>query len=180
MRRVVSALSLILTFAAPLTADAAPTLVRDVIGCAGGSAAMGPYALRATAGEPIVGTLEGGGFRLRSGFWAPVGDVIVSAEGPQPPHLQTILRGASPNPFNPSTHITFEIGSDAPTLSRLDVFDVSGRRVRRLVDGARAAGRYHVTWDGLDDTGRPMASGIYLCRLHAGSHRSTVRLVLVK
>jgi 5'-nucleotidase / UDP-sugar diphosphatase len=69
----------------------------------------------------------------------------------------------SPNPFNPSTTIAFSLDRTGPV--RLDIFDLQGRLVRSLVDGAREAGEHRVTWDGRDGAGSPAASGTYVYRL---------------
>ena len=83
-----------------------------------------------------------------------------------------------PNPFNPTTTISYSL----PSRSRLtlDIFDVLGRRVRTLVDGLRPAGKYTAEWDGCDDDGRPVSSGVYLYRLTAGQFAQTRKMVLVK
>ena len=78
---------------------------------------------------------------------------------PAPGALGLHLMAARPNPFNPRTTISFAVES-AGHLA-LDVWDASGRRVRRLVDAAFPAGEHRVVWDGLDDHGRAVASGSY-------------------
>jgi hypothetical protein len=83
------------------------------------------------------------------------------------------LDAAMPNPFNPTTQIRFSLGLDGPT--RLDILDVAGRVVARLVDGHLAEGRYSVTWDA---TAQP--SGLYYCRLRSGDWSRTGTLLLVK
>lgn len=88
------------------------------------------------------------------------------------------LHGNTPNPFNPSTSIRF----DLPKASRvrLDVFDVSGRLVRTLVDDTRPAGSYSVAWDGTDAADRRVASGVYYCRVETESHVATAKMLLAK
>ncbi len=85
---------------------------------------------------------------------------------------------AAPNPFNPATTLRFTL----PTASHavLDVFDVAGRRVARLVDGERTAGAHDVRWTAVDHAGRPLPSGAYLVRLRAGTATATARLALLK
>ncbi len=78
-----------------------------------------------------------------------------------------------PNPFNPSTQISFEIPEASHV--RLDVFDMSGRRVASLVDEGRSAGRHTVNFDASG-----LSSGIYMSRLQAGAHTVTGRMTLVK
>jgi flagellar hook assembly protein FlgD len=88
------------------------------------------------------------------------------------------LRGPYPNPFNPSA--AFELDLPAGGQVRLAVYDVGGRRVRSLEDGLAPAGRHRITWDGRDDRGRPVASGVYWLRLEAGGERRVLRGVLVR
>lgn len=88
------------------------------------------------------------------------------------------LDPCQPNPFNPSTTIRLEL--PAPGLASLDVFDLSGRRVRALLSGHQDAGAHSVVWDGRDDAGRIVGAGTYLARLEAGGAASTTRMTLVK
>jgi hypothetical protein len=85
-----------------------------------------------------------------------------------------------PNPFNASTTIRFELPEIAAI--RLVVYDVAGRAVRTLGRAYYAPGRHAVVWDGRDEEGRPVASGVYLYRLEAVDRGSgeTMRMLLVK
>jgi hypothetical protein len=83
-----------------------------------------------------------------------------------------------PNPFNPTTVIKFSIASDQPV--RLVVYDVAGRRVRTLVDERRRANIYSVSWDGRNDQGQRVASGVYFYRLTAGKFTKTRKMMLLK
>lgn len=78
-----------------------------------------------------------------------------------------------PNPFNPSTKISFELPEASHV--RLEVYDVSGRRVANLRNGWMPAGRHSVTWNAAG-----LASGFYVCRLISGSHTARVRMVLAR
>jgi len=60
------------------------------------------------------------------------------------------------------------------------VYDVAGRRVRSLVDAAVVAGHHEVVWDGRDERGREVSSGVYLYRLVAGQHRESRTMVLAR
>lgn len=84
----------------------------------------------------------------------------------------------APNPFNPSTTIAFELpaGQDV----RLAIYGLDGRRVRSLLQTALPAGRHATRWDGRDDRGRTVASGMYLYRLEAGPWSASGKLELVK
>ncbi len=94
------------------------------------------------------------------------------------PPLATRLIGNAPNPFNPQTAVVFELARGGPV--RLEVFDVRGRLVRRLLDGPLPAGRQSAVWDGRDDAGRDVASGTYLARLTAGAHTQMGKMQLVR
>ena len=87
------------------------------------------------------------------------------------------LHQNAPNPARPTTRIDFAIGHSGPV--RLVVFDVSGRRVRTLVDSPLAAGAHRAAWDGRDERGAMAASGVYFYRLESdGRGSQTRRLVL--
>jgi hypothetical protein len=83
-----------------------------------------------------------------------------------------------PNPFNPQTVIEFTL--DAPRLVRLEIFDLLGQRVRVLAFGARRAGVHRQLWNGMDDAGRAVGSGVYFCRLQAGDLVRTRKMLLVR
>jgi len=83
-----------------------------------------------------------------------------------------------PNPFNPSTTLSFALPASSRVL--LEVYDVRGQLVARLLDEKRPAGMHRVTWDGRDRAGQQVASGVYLCRIKAGTFTDTKRVVLVK
>ncbi len=90
----------------------------------------------------------------------------------------TRLVGNVPNPFNPATEIRYELGVAGPV--RLLIFDSAGRLVRTVLDGRRQAGVHAERWDGRDDGGRPVAAGVYHCRLETGGQRQARKLVLVR
>lgn len=88
------------------------------------------------------------------------------------------LSNARPNPFNPTTTIAYEV----PASGHADiiVYDVQGRRIRTLVSNVVTAGVHEVVWDGRDDRGNLVASGLYLYRLRSGSIVETKKMVLLK
>lgn len=92
--------------------------------------------------------------------------------------LRTRLAGAYPNPFNPQTTVAFDLART--DHARVVIYDVQGRAVRTLVDEELPAGRHTVAWQGRDDQGRGVASGVYFARLQADSGHGLVKLVLVK
>lgn len=89
------------------------------------------------------------------------------------------LHACRPNPFNPRTTIRYDLPE--PASVDLAVYDLNGRRVRTLLGGVHeAAGARAVAWDGRDDRGRSLGSGVYLCRMTAGTFRETKRMLLVR
>ena len=88
------------------------------------------------------------------------------------------LLPACPNPFNPRTVISFELGRAG--LVSLVVYDITGRRVRRLVTHELAQGLHPAVWDGRDEAGRAVSSGVYCSRLEFHGRSQTGKLVLLK
>jgi hypothetical protein len=95
--------------------------------------------------------------------------------GETPPVL---LRQNIPNPFNPSTTITFQLKE--PRQVQLEIYDVAGHLVRRLVDGQQPAGDHAVVWDGRDVRGFSASSGVYFYRLAAQDITDFRKMLLVK
>ncbi len=85
----------------------------------------------------------------------------------------------SPNPFNPSTSIRYSVGKDGARV-RMHVYDVAGRCIATVLDETAQAGVHAVHWNGRDDDGRPVASGIYFCRLSVDAWSATRKMVLLK
>lgn len=96
----------------------------------------------------------------------------------QTPRVAQLDLRVVPNPFNPSTRIYFSMVRDG--LVRLDIYDVAGRRVRRLFDGRMGEGVRVVEWDGRNERGLPVASGVYFAKLTAESATASTRMVLLK
>ena len=83
-----------------------------------------------------------------------------------------------PNPFNPVTTIQYRLPVDG--VVDISVYNLAGRRVRLLVTGEQSKGMYTVQWNGRDDAGNPVSSGMYLYRLKAGRYSETKKLLLLK
>ena len=88
------------------------------------------------------------------------------------------LLGNYPNPFNPSTTITFSLPRDMAV--DLVVYSLEGRPVRRLLQGSRVAGTHQVVWDGTDRQNRAVPSGIYLVRMVTEDGVDARKVVLAK
>ncbi len=90
----------------------------------------------------------------------------------------TQLYPAYPNPFNPSTTIRYDLAKDG--YVSIAVYDVLGRQVRSLFNGEQAAGSFDLQWNGLDDLGCQVSSGIYLVRFQTGNFTRTQKVMFVK
>ncbi len=129
-----------------------------------------------TQGTPGTGTngAEDGRWFTKLGWFrmkvVPTGTPALSPQA----HLSQNV----PNPFNPSTSITFTLATRGP--ARLAIYDASGQWVRTLVDETRAAGDHVAYWDGRDDRGNVVASGVYFYRLTASSVDQSMKMVLLK
>ncbi len=110
-------------------------------------------------------------------LWGSGSIVWRAAEEPIPE--TTCLRSICPNPSRGETTIHLDL--NRPVRVTLAIFDVAGRRIRLLLrNEPMPAGRHDRTWDGRCDNGRPVASGIYFCRLSAGDVEDTKKLLLLR
>ena len=105
---------------------------------------------------------------------APKG--LEEAHNPSAPNFG--LYQNHPNPFNPSTEISYSIPEEARVT--LTIYNILGQEVRRLVDGIQGPGSYTVGWDGKDESGNHVSSGIYLYRLTSGNHSQTRKMFLAR
>jgi hypothetical protein len=102
------------------------------------------------------------------------------SDGPPPPASGATLAQNYPNPFNPTTTIDFALPSGQPARVALVVYDVTGARVRTLVDRTLPGGRHSIRWDGRNEAGSPVGSGVYFYRLSAAGATQTRKMVLLK
>ncbi|HIB29263.1 MAG TPA: T9SS type A sorting domain-containing protein, partial [Candidatus Marinimicrobia bacterium] len=89
-----------------------------------------------------------------------------------------VLRQNYPNPFNPVTTIAYDIPEIANV--RIDMYNILGQKVRTLVNGTHQPGVYHVRWNGTNDFGNPLSSGMYFYRISSEQFISVKKLVLMK
>jgi len=174
----------LLALLTPVAVSAAFNVTKPTFSSGATATAGGSFVLGATTGEAgVVGASSGGSFRLTEGFWHPNMGVATSvtpwspapAPEPVPVNFANGFAGNHPNPFSRSTVISFTVAEPSPVL--LSVYDVGGRRVRTLVDGALGAGRHDISWNADDSHGHAMASGIYFMRLAIGRWSETRRIL---
>ena len=83
-----------------------------------------------------------------------------------------------PNPFNPETSITYQVPKTS--LVKIEVFKLLGQKLRTLVNEERNPGSYQIMWNGLDDQGKSVSSGVYLYKMQSGDFSTIKKMVLVR
>ncbi len=96
---------------------------------------------------------------------------------PAPP-AGLVVHPAAPNPFGQSTAVRYTLAS--PGAVTVSIYDATGRRVRAFDEGRRNAGDHTIAWDGRNDRGAPMPSGVYFCRVKEGTLERVQKMVLVR
>jgi hypothetical protein len=138
--------------------------------------AVGTYAVTCTATGYQTMTTENvvitEGQTTACNFNMPVGNAdVVNVD-------VTALRGNYPNPFNPETTINYDVKGIAPV--KIEIYNTKGQLIRTLVNQTKAGGRYQIVWNGRDNNGNSVASGIYHYRMQAGDYQATRRMMLMK
>lgn len=123
--------------------------------------ATGEIAIEEISASDAIGNLINIGYR----FSAPIPETYELAQN-------------YPNPFNATTQISFGLPEAADV--RLDVYNITGQIISTIINGRYVAGRYNIIWNGLDGSGRSIASGVYFYRLNAGSDVKTMKMTLLK
>ncbi|MBN1824797.1 MAG: SBBP repeat-containing protein [Candidatus Eisenbacteria bacterium] len=143
----------------------------------------------------VVGQTPSANFPCAPGAWAAnhsggFGDDVVlvrldaglseagtAVEEGAPPPVGAALT-IRPNPFNPSTTVSFEMKKAGRVAA--DIFDSAGRFVAHLVEGTFDPGPVRIAWDGAGRNGEPLPSGVYLCRLRAGGEILCAKMILLR
>jgi len=94
------------------------------------------------------------------------------------PQYVTTIHNNYPNPFNPSTVISFSIAKTGPAL--IKIYNLKGQAVKTLYKGAMEAGQHKIIWNGMDNNNRPVSSGVYFCSLETGKICYTRKMTLLK
>ena len=120
----------------------------------------------------------GATYRYQIGVVDADGEFVSPVETVTVPRAATVLEQNHPNPFNPRTTIHFSLSAREQT--RLSVYNADGVLVRTLVDGMRDVGSHAVDWDGRDERGASVSSGVYFYRLSAGKFAESKKMLLLK
>ena len=117
-------------------------------------------------------------FALDDIYWEGGGTVDVTNENKDLISQKFILYDNYPNPFNPSTNISYLI-SNGEYVS-INIFDVNGGKVREIFNDYRSAGTYSIDWNGQNERGLQVSAGVYLYGIEAGEFRQTKKMILLK
>jgi hypothetical protein len=101
-----------------------------------------------------------------------------ATSSPSLPSSSAVLHRNWPNPFNPKTRISFTLSEPGPV--ELSIFDIQGRKLRTLAAGLLAAGSHDFDWDGRDESGTGLSSGLYQARLKSESGRQSRSMLLLR
>ena len=104
--------------------------------------------------------------------------VEVSVDDPQITPIEFALHQNYPNPFNPETNIQFDVAVKSDVT--ISIFNIVGQKVATLVDGSMDPGVYTIKWNGLNDKGSSLPSGMYFYEMKSPDYHSVMKLVLVK
>jgi len=104
--------------------------------------------------------------------------VAVKEERNEQIPTETKLVSNYPNPFNPSTVINYLVST--PGIVKIDIYNLLGERIRELVNEEMSAGNYVTRWEGMNDNGNFVSSGIYFCILSNKNSFSKLKLLLIK
>ncbi len=122
--------------------------------------------------------IPGRSYRYRLGAVTAEGEIFsVTISLSLPPKPLTLYQNF-PNPFNPSTSIAFFLPGQQRVL--LTVYDIEGKKIRALCDGMRDVGKHTVIWNGTNDAGKTVGSGVYYYRLEAGKKIVTKKMVILR
>jgi hypothetical protein len=135
---------------------------------------------KAGGGSPVLsGTF--GDWKLLSGWFGEGGKEVPSSRISSFPREFALMQNY-PNPFNPVTEIVYLVpeGFESGVEVELFIYDLRGRLIRRYSEGLRRPGRHSIVWDGRDDRGAVVGSGVYFYRLRASEFEGIRKMILAR
>jgi flagellar hook capping protein FlgD len=141
----------------------------------------GSYTLGGTIGQPDAGQLTGGIYSIGGGFWRGGTGVVGIGDGDGDASelpLSFRLHATFPNPLVRRSAVAFDLPETR--FVRVVVYDAAGRLARTLAQGSFPAGRHQRIWDGSDESGRPVAAGIYFVRFDSETDRAWQKVVVLR
>ena len=174
MRRACVLVLAVALLAAAAAAQSTYTVTGSVVSCGGGEVSSEVNRMAGSIGQGVIGVVSSDEYTAEIGFWYQPGWILTGVpDGDALSPVFMLSLKNRPNPFNPVT--TIEFGVEQRTRVTVRLYDVRGREVKTIVDEERDAGSHSVV---LNASG--LASGVYLCRMEAGSFTAERKLVLLK
>ena len=140
------------------------------------------YKLSSSLAQSITGYQEGTSYKVYTGFWNPWVVEMSPVEWEEFDFSQRptvfALRQNYPNPFNPTTVIQYALPKSS--LVKIEVYNILGQRVRALVEEEQEPGYKMIQWDGKDDGGVEVSSGVYFYKIEAGDFVECRKMTLLK
>ena len=106
-----------------------------------------------------------------------VGNTVLGVET-EPLPTEFVLEQNYPNPFNPVTQISYQIPQDSDV--KITIYDLMGHKVKSLVNSSQKAGYKSIIWNATNEIGSPVAAGVYVYTIEAGSFRQSKKMLLLK
>jgi hypothetical protein len=144
--------------------------------------ATSSYKLSSSLAQSITGAQQSTSYKVYTGFWNPwTVEMSPVEEDEQDANLRPThfaLGQNFPNPFNPTTIIQYALPRTSQV--QIEIYNVLGQRVRTLVNETQEPGYKTINWDGKDDAGSEVSSGVYFCHIQAGSFVKSMKMTLLK
>jgi hypothetical protein len=175
-------LSLIFLFACPAITFAQSSenfkITRSVVAQGGTSSQTSQYKVKDVIGQPVSGgKIFSSLYQVTSGFFPLELPTQVAISPFEIPNSFMLLQNY-PNPFNPETSINYQLPEKVAV--KIAIFNLRGQQIRTLQNRVQEQGYHSVRWDGHDEAGYKVVSGIYLYRIKAGEYASTKKMALMK
>ena len=139
------------------------------------------YRLKDAIGQSVIGKCESENYKLEAGFWAAkpvqVGIAEKFAEPSTVPQVYSLSQNY-PNPMVYATKIEYTLPKDSQ--SSLKIYNISGQLVKTLVNEQQRAGNYKLSWDGRDESGKKVSSGIYFYKFKTDDYTETRKMTLLR
>ncbi len=161
--------------------EAQITVSKSVMSNGGVVVINGEYAMLGTVGQTFVGVTENSTHVNRVGFWYLTDQTVatdVADETNTSLPTEFGLDQNYPNPFNPETEIPFRIPEESDVV--LKIFNIRGQLVRALIQADYTPGFHSIRWDGKDNNGMTVSSGLYIYRFQAGEFIHVKKMSLLR
>ena len=162
---------LLITIHTPAAAQTVRLSRQQMLSAAGISQSQN-FTLRHEAGISFFGSMKSKDFKV--GLMTSVEKIAAGSGVPE----RYFLSQNYPNPFNASTRLEIHLPVDGKL--HLDLYSVLGQKVKTLYSGFQVAGRYRLHFEGTDESGLPLSSGLYFCRMQSGDWSDLIKMTIIR